>query len=225
MFEYFPGNYVWNLSVVAALNSGGLIDEIDRACRPIKDAAAQGSDVGTAQLMASWTAVVDDLEREATEDDKAGHVRSAGAKYFRATNYLVQAERMQSAPTIPVDAPSTSAASTSCRRRSTPLDPTTTRVEVPFEGAMLPAYFTDASAGDGPVPCMVMWNGLDSTKEHMYLSGFPGRARGPWHLDAHGRLPGKRRSSASPRLNVCGRDRAVGRRLRRLPRGQGRRAL
>ena len=25
MFEYFPGNYVWNLGVVAALNSGGLI--------------------------------------------------------------------------------------------------------------------------------------------------------------------------------------------------------
>ena len=28
MFEYFPGNYVWNLGVVATLNSGGLIDEV-----------------------------------------------------------------------------------------------------------------------------------------------------------------------------------------------------
>ena len=37
MFEYFPGNYVWNLGVVATLNSGGLIDEVDRACRPIKE--------------------------------------------------------------------------------------------------------------------------------------------------------------------------------------------
>ena len=37
MFEYFPGNYVWNLGVVATLNSGGLIDEVDRACRPIRD--------------------------------------------------------------------------------------------------------------------------------------------------------------------------------------------
>ena len=34
MFEYFPGNYVWNLGVVATLNSSGLIDEVDRACRP-----------------------------------------------------------------------------------------------------------------------------------------------------------------------------------------------
>ena len=34
MFEYFPGNYVWNLGVVATMNSGGQIDEVDRACRP-----------------------------------------------------------------------------------------------------------------------------------------------------------------------------------------------
>ena len=33
MFEYFPdGPYTYNLSVVATLNSGGLIDEVDRAC-------------------------------------------------------------------------------------------------------------------------------------------------------------------------------------------------
>ena len=44
MFEYFPdGPYTYNLSVVATLNSGGLIDEVDRACRPIRDAAAGGS--------------------------------------------------------------------------------------------------------------------------------------------------------------------------------------
>lgn len=47
MFEYFPGNYVWNLGVVATLNSGGTIDEVDRACRPLRELAGQGSDVGT----------------------------------------------------------------------------------------------------------------------------------------------------------------------------------
>jgi malonyl CoA-acyl carrier protein transacylase len=31
VFEYFPGNYVWNLAVVATLNSGGLIDDVDPA--------------------------------------------------------------------------------------------------------------------------------------------------------------------------------------------------
>lgn len=42
MYEYFPGNYVWNLGAVATLNSGGLIDEVDRACRPLRDLAAAG---------------------------------------------------------------------------------------------------------------------------------------------------------------------------------------
>ena len=55
VFEYFPGNYVWNLGVVATLNSGGLIDEVDRACRPIKDAAAQGEDAGTPDFLRAWT--------------------------------------------------------------------------------------------------------------------------------------------------------------------------
>jgi len=170
MFEYFPGNYVWNLSVVATLNSGGLIDEVDRACRPIRELAAQGSDVGTAEFMASWTAVADDLAAQAANDEKAGHRRTAGQKYLRATNYLVQAERMQSA-----HAPGRNAVYQRCldlqQKAFDLLDPATTRVAVDFEGSSLPAYFTRAP-GDAPAPCVILWNGLDSTKEHMYLSGF-----------------------------------------------------
>ena len=56
MFEYFPtGPYTWNLSVVATLNSGGLIDEVDRACRPIKDAANAGEDAGTPEFLRAWS--------------------------------------------------------------------------------------------------------------------------------------------------------------------------
>jgi dienelactone hydrolase len=179
MFEYFPGNYVWNLGVVATLNSGGLIDEVDRACRPIRELAAQGSDVGTKEFMASWTAVAEDLAAQAESDEKAGHLRTAGQKYLRATNYLAQAERMQSA-----DAPGRNAVYRRCldlqQKVFDLLDPATTRVAVPFEGTTLPAYFTNASTGGRPAPCIVMWNGLDSTKEHMYASGFAGElaARG-----------------------------------------------
>ena len=171
MFEYFPGNYVWNLGVVAALNSGGLIDEVDRACRPIRELAVRGSDVGTAELLASWTAVVDDLQAQASAAERAGHLRTAGQQYLRATNYLTQAERMQSA-----HSPQRRAVYQRCldlaQKTFDLLDPATTRVAVPFEGALLPAYFTKA-AGDAPAPCVIMWNGLDSAKEHMYVSGFP----------------------------------------------------
>jgi dienelactone hydrolase len=171
VFEYFPGNYVWNLGVVATLNSGGLIDEVDRACRPIRELAAQGSDVGTREFMAAWTAVAEDLAAQAAAEEKAGHRRAAGQKYRRATNYLAQAERMQSARD-----PDRNRSYQRCldlqQKVFDLLDPATTRVAVPFEGTTLPAYFTNASTGGRPAPCIVMWNGLDSTKEHMYASGF-----------------------------------------------------
>jgi dienelactone hydrolase len=45
-------------------------------------------------------------------------------------------------------------------------------VELRYEGTTLPAYFSQAPAADDrPAPVMIMWNGLDSTKEHMYASG------------------------------------------------------
>ena len=97
MFEYFPeGPYTYNLSVVATLNSGGLIDEIDRACRRITQAAAAGEDAGTPVFLQAWRDLTDQLVEQAEDAEKAGHTRTAGQLYFRATNYLCQAERMLS---------------------------------------------------------------------------------------------------------------------------------
>ncbi|MEU0449250.1 alpha/beta hydrolase family protein [Streptomyces tendae] len=173
MFEYFPGNYVWNLGVVAALNSGGLIDEVDRACRPLREAAARGEDVGTRDFLAAWTGLVDSLAEQADEAARAGRNRTAGQMYARAANYLVNAERMQA-----VTEPSRLATYRRCltlmERSFELVDPATSRVAVPFEGTTLPGYFTRATTpDDSPAPVVIMWNGLDSTKEHMYLSGFP----------------------------------------------------
>jgi dienelactone hydrolase len=172
VFEYFPGNYVWNLAVVAALNSGGLIDEIDRACRPLRDAAGRGDDAGTGEFLQVWTGLTDSLVAQAEDAEKAGHHRAAGQLYARATNYLVNAERMQSA-----HSPERLATYRRCldlmQRSFTLNDPATERVAIPYEGTELPAYLTRAPAAhDGPVPAMILWNGLDSTKEHQYLSGF-----------------------------------------------------
>jgi len=172
MFEYFPDNYIWNLGVAATLNSGGMIDEVDRACRPIRELAAQGSDVGTREFMASWQKVADQLEEQAAEAEKAGHLRTAGQKYFRAAAYLCQAERMQSP-----DDHRRKDVYQHCldlmQKSFDLVDPATTRVAIPFEGAELPAYFTNASTNGQPAPTVIMWNGLDSTKEHMYSSEWP----------------------------------------------------
>lgn len=172
MFEYFPGNYIWNLGVVATLNSGGAIDEVDRACRPIRDLASRGSDVGTQEFMASWRAVADQVAEQARESEAAGHTRTAGQKYLRAGSYLCQAERMLS-NSSPDRIPTYKYLLEVMEKSFALIDPRTTRVEIPFEGTTLPAYFTNASVDGEPVPTIIMWNGLDSTKEHMYTSGWP----------------------------------------------------
>jgi dipeptidyl aminopeptidase/acylaminoacyl peptidase len=170
VFEYFQGNYVWNLGVVATLNSGGLIDEVDRACQPIREAATRGEDAGTPDFLRAWTALTDQLVAQAEDAEKAGHTRAAGQLYFRATNYLCQAERML-ARSDPNRIPTYRRVLDLAQKSFDLRDPRVSPVTIPYEGTTLPAYFSAAPATDnGPAPVVVMVNGLDSTKEHMYSS-------------------------------------------------------
>nr|WP_246325004.1 alpha/beta fold hydrolase [Petropleomorpha daqingensis] len=152
------------------MNSGGLIDEVDRACRPIKDAANAGEDAGTPDFLRAWTALTDQLVGQAEEAEKAGHTRTAGQLYFRASNYLAQAERML-AHSDPNRVPTYKRLLEIAQKAFDTHSPRVSRVEIPYEGTTLPAYFS-AAPGDGPKPVIVLVNGLDSTKEHMYSSNF-----------------------------------------------------
>jgi pimeloyl-ACP methyl ester carboxylesterase len=171
VFEYFPdGPYTYNLGVVATLNSGGLIDEVDRACRPIKEAAAAGEDAGTPAFLRAWRTLTDQLVGQAEEAEKAGHTRTAGQLWFRASNYLAQAERMLSHAN-PDRVPTYRRMLELAQKAFDLHSPRVSRVAVPYEGTTLPAYFSQAPAtDDGPAPVVVLVNGLDSTKEHMYAS-------------------------------------------------------
>jgi pimeloyl-ACP methyl ester carboxylesterase len=171
VFEYFPeGPYTYNLSVVATLNSGGLIDEVDRACRRITKAAAAGEDAGTPVFLKAWSDLTDQLVGQAEDAEKAGHLRTAGQLYFRASNYLAQAERML-AHSDPNRVPTYKRMLELAQKAFDLHSPRVSRVEIPYEGTTLPAYFSAAPAtDDGPAPVIVLVNGLDSTKEHMYAS-------------------------------------------------------
>ncbi|WP_205752289.1 alpha/beta fold hydrolase [Cryptosporangium phraense] len=154
------------MGVVATLNSGGLIDEVDRACRPIREAASKGEDAGTPDFLRAWTALTDQLVAQTEDASKAGHERTARQLYRRATNYLCQAERMlanSDESRIP-----TYRRVLELQERAFPAS--VERVAVPYLGTTLPAYFS-AAPGDGPHPVIVLVNGLDSTKEHQYSSG------------------------------------------------------
>jgi len=180
MYMYFPTNYVWSMSVVATLNNGGLIDDVDKASRPVLEASEHGDDVGTELLYASWQAVADRLLAAAETDEARGWNKGAADKYYRAALYTSQAERLQSPKWEGRKAAYQKSIDLMLKHVALGEVPLTT-VDIPYAGddapagSSLPGYFYRA-AGDGsgaPTPLVVMWNGLDSTKEMMYTSGFP----------------------------------------------------
>jgi pimeloyl-ACP methyl ester carboxylesterase len=174
---YFPTNYVWSMSVVATLNNGGLIDDVDKASRPVLEASEHGDDVGTELLYGSWQAVADRILASAQEDEARGWRRGAAEKYYRAALYTSQAERLQSPKWEGRKAAYQKSIDLLLKHVELGEEPLTV-VDVPYsgddapEGSAIPSYFYRAP-GEGPHPLVVMWNGLDSTKEMMYTSGFP----------------------------------------------------
>ncbi len=173
MFMYFPTNYVWSLAVVATLNNGGLIDEVDRACRPVLEASQNGDDAGTEELYAAWKAVADRLIASAEDDEKRGRLIGAGDKFYRSSLYVSQAERLQSPKWAGRNAAYQQSIDLLLKHVELSGIPLT-KIDIPYEGTHLPAYYYRAESLDGkPTPVVIQLNGLDSTKEMMYYSGFP----------------------------------------------------
>lgn len=170
LFEYFP-NYIWNLSVSIAMESGAQIGEVIDMCQPIKDAAASGADAGTPQFMEQWVRMADKLIGLADEDEARGRAFSAGDKLERAALYLLVGERMQGQG-HPGRAATFEKAQDTFRKAMTLGKRAVERVEIPFEESHFPALYCRAP-GDGPKPVVVYCNGLDSSKELLYWSKLP----------------------------------------------------
>lgn len=168
MYEPFPGNYVWNLSVNICIGMGGAMGEMEQANAQVRAIAAEGEDKGTEAFFESWGAMADRVYALGEEAEQAGHPLSAAEKYCRATAYYMTAERMQSRHYAPrrsmyrrmLDTMqrAISVGGLNCRR-----------VDIPYGDSSFPALFVPGQ-GEGPRPCMVFCNGLDSVKEMIYLS-------------------------------------------------------
>jgi len=188
MFEYFPGNYVWNLSVAIAIESGAQIGEIDEMCRPLREAAARGEDAGTAEFFKSWVAMGDRLVLLAEEDDAHGRRYSAAAKLNRAALYYQTAERMQAHGFEPRKQIFRKAQE-AFRRAMALGGENYERIEIPYLHGIIPGFLVNASAGK-PAPLIVFVNGLDSSKEMLYWSGLGGellrRGVSTLHIDQPG---------------------------------------
>lgn len=168
MYEPFPGNYVWNLSVNLCLNMGGVMGEIDPANDRVRAVACAGEDNGTEEFFEAWGELADRVRGLAERDEKAGHPASAAEKYARAVAYYITAERMQARDYAPRKEMYRTMLNTMERFYATS-DLGASRVEFPFEGRHLAATFLPAR-GSGPHPCMIFCNGLDSTKEMVTLA-------------------------------------------------------
>jgi esterase/lipase len=170
VFEYFPNNYVWNLSVDIALESGAQIGEIDLMCGPLRAAAARGDDAGTAEFFTSWVAMADRLADLAREDEALGRNFSAATKLNRAALYYQTAERMQShgfEPRKRVFQKGQEAFRAGMRLGRENYE----RIEIPYRSAMIPGFAVWANAPAASAPILVFVNGLDSSKEMLYWTG------------------------------------------------------
>ena len=170
LFEYFP-NYIWNLSLAIAIESGGQIGEIIDMCKPLKEAAETGADAGTKEFLAEWVKVADKLIGLAAEDEERGRAFSASTKLQRAALYLFTAERMQGHG-HPGRAATFAKAQDSFNRAMTLGRENCERVEIALEDGVMPALYTRAP-GPGPHPVVVYCNGLDSCKELLWWSKLP----------------------------------------------------
>jgi dienelactone hydrolase len=170
LFEPFP-NYVWNLSVSIALENGGRIGEIMDIIEPLKAKAQAGEDANTQDFMIEWVKMADKLVELGEEDLAQGREFSAGNKFKRSAIYYQTGERMQGLGHPGREETYAKAISNFLRGVQLAGDPVT-RVEIPYEGKTISGLFHKAP-GDGPMPCVVYCNGLDSMKEMLWMGGIP----------------------------------------------------
>jgi dienelactone hydrolase len=170
LFEPFP-NYIWNLSVAIAMESGAQIGEIVDIIGAAKAAAGESADAGTQAFMQAWMAKADTLIELAAEDEAKGRNFSAGSKLERAALYLLNGERMQ-AHGAPGRLETYARARDSFDRAMRLGKLNCERVEIPLENGTMSALWTRAP-GEGRKPAVVYCNGLDSNKELLYWSWLP----------------------------------------------------
>lgn len=172
MYEFFPGNYRWSYNTLLAFAAGGQLGDVALILPNLSKRL--GDDEAWHE---EWARLADILEQRA----KAGSRHSAAANYFLSSLYHTISEHF-----IPPADPKRLASYREVLRtfdaaREVSLSKIE-RVEVPFEGRSLPAYFVPAakdSLAAGPGPAAIFICGLDTTKELWFLRArFQFAARG-----------------------------------------------
>jgi dienelactone hydrolase len=164
MFRYFKDSTMLSQGVLLAFNSGGDVNEIDRACRAV--ALREGVPDVTSWFDA-WTGVASMLTQQAEADEAHHRAISAAHKYRRAAVYYAMAERY-TPHTDSRKADAYAGMRRAFHRYASNSAQPVEFVEVPYDGRSLPALFIPAGSG-GPAPTVVFVDGFDLYKELVYL--------------------------------------------------------
>jgi alpha-beta hydrolase superfamily lysophospholipase len=162
--RHFPGNLRWSnaMQIVKGMAPYGAIamEEVDRIGDRLK-ARDTESDPDVA-WKEEWSAMADRVAKVADTAAAEGRDITAGHHYMRAANYYYSAERF----IVPGDEKMAMyhKALRCWRAALERLYPQIERVEVPYEGKSLPAYFLPAP-GEGRKRTVVLFDGMDNAKE------------------------------------------------------------
>jgi dienelactone hydrolase len=160
----FPGNLRWSnaTQIVKGMVAYGAaaMAEIDLITQRLK-ARATENDLDKA-WMEEWSKEADRVAKIGDDADAAGNAITAGNQYMRAGNYYYSAERFM--PPDEAKLAMYRKALRCYRGAMARLHPDIERVEVPYEGKSLPAWFVKGR-GQGPRPTVVLFDGMDNAKE------------------------------------------------------------
>jgi len=160
----FPGNLRWSnaTQIVKGMVAYGAaaMAEIDLITQRLKARAGE-SDLDRV-WMEEWSKEADRVAKIGDDADAAGNAITAGNQYMRAGNYYYSAERF-----IPPGEAKLAMYRKALRcyqGAMARLHPDIERVEVPYEGQSLPAWFVKGR-GLGKRPTVVLFDGMDNAKE------------------------------------------------------------
>lgn len=169
MFEYFSDNYPWSLAVMLALQCGGVLSDIDDACRELKPIAAGPEDEILPHWQQSWAKLSNRTQALAESDVARGYALSAGSKFRRAAAYALMSERMMRGRDATRADAYIRARDLVCKSVELLKDPVE-QIEIPFERSSLPGLLYKAP-GERRRPCLIFFSGFDVSKEYLFLFG------------------------------------------------------
>lgn len=165
---HFPDNVMWSNATLIAKGMAPwgavAIEEIDRIGEKLKQRANEPE-----AWWQEWADMAGKIEQRADAAAAAGRQFTAGNYYIRAGNYYFTGERFVPPGDLKLDLyrKALRCFHAGFDRRYPDIE----RVEVPYEGVSLPAYFKKASGVSGRAPTVVLFDGLDNCKEMSVIFG------------------------------------------------------